>query len=226
MHVLKIKEVQLMIIAGGLKQVANSINFREIGLTKTLDENYRNYYGYFFGACAALLAAGLIHDGIFNGKSYLMVFSLNVITIIVLSLKATFQGMDTELSKIQSYMLLFWNGFSTSFTNFFITILIPLNIASKNRKSLELAGAGTTIAVINLFYWMFGLFASTLISAIKLYFFNDKTDTQKEEKKVDIYALITVLILSIFSSALIYKQARMEFKELRAIFRAYCCRKR
>jgi len=78
-----------MIIAGGLKQVANKINFREIGLTKHLDEHYRNYYGYFYGACAALLAAGLIHDGIFNGKSYLMVFILNVITIVVQSLTAT-----------------------------------------------------------------------------------------------------------------------------------------
>jgi hypothetical protein len=207
-----------MIIAGGLKQVANKINFREIGLTKHLDENYRNYYGYFYGACAALLAAGLIHDGIFNGKSYLMVFILNVITIVVQSLTATIKHTtDNTLENIQLFLFLFWNGFSTSFTNFFITILIPLNIATKNRKSLELAGAGTTIAVINLFYWMFGLFASTFIEAIKLHFFKD---VEREGSEVDIYALIVVLILSILSSAFIYKQARREFKELKAIFRA------
>lgn len=207
-----------MIIAGGLKQVANKINFREIGLTKHLDEHYRNYYGYFYGACAALLAAGLIHDGIFNGKSYLMVFILNVITIVVQSLTATIKHTtDNTLENIQLFLLLFWNGFSTSFTNFFITILIPLNIATKNRKSLELAGAGTTIAVINLFYWMFGLFASTFIEAIKLHFFKD---VEREGSEVDIYALIVVLLLSILSSAFIYKQARREFKELKAIFRA------
>jgi hypothetical protein len=165
-----------------------------------------------------LLAAGLIHDGIFNGKSYLMVFILNVITIVVQSLSATIKHTtDNTLEPIQLFLLLFWNGFSTSFTNFFITILIPLNIATKNRKSLELAGAGTTIAVINLFYWMFGLFASTFIEAIKLYVF--KGDKRKDSE-VDIYALIVVLFLSILSSAFIYKQASREFKELKAIFRA------
>jgi hypothetical protein len=46
-----------------------------------------------------------------------------------------------------------WNGFAQTFSNFFITILIPLHIAAKNRKSLELTSAGTTLATINIFYW-------------------------------------------------------------------------
>jgi hypothetical protein len=37
MSVLRVKEVQLMIIAGGLKNVANEIAFQDIGLTADFD---------------------------------------------------------------------------------------------------------------------------------------------------------------------------------------------
>jgi len=49
--------------------------------------------------------------------------------------------------------LVFANGFVVTLTDLFISILIPFNIANKNRKSIELSSAGTTIATINLFYW-------------------------------------------------------------------------
>jgi CBS domain containing-hemolysin-like protein len=106
-------------------------------------------------------------------------------------------------------------------TNFFITILIPLNIATKNRKSIELAGAGTTIAVINLFYWLINLFATSIINAFKFHLQIDR-----EVGELDLYLVLVVLILSVISSLAICNQSWREYKELKVILRNQCCRKR
>lgn len=161
--VLQISEVQLMIISGGLKVLANEIEFKDVGLTKDFNKYNSNYYLYFYGSCFALLCCGIIHDTLFNGKSYLLILIMNIITIFVQLVISVVQaisstgGSQNDTDDMLTYgkqFTLAWVGFSQTFSNFFMTILIPLHIAAKNRKSLELTSAGTTLATINIFYWV------------------------------------------------------------------------
>lgn len=63
MKVLRIREVQVMILAGGLKVIADSIDFYCIGQTSKFDiKGGNNYLFYFYGSLAALLAGGILHD--------------------------------------------------------------------------------------------------------------------------------------------------------------------
>jgi sugar phosphate permease len=81
--VLQIKEVQLFIISGALKNLANLVDFNDVGITKDFTKYDSNFYLYFYGSCFALLLCGIIHDTVFNGKAYLLVVILNLISICV-----------------------------------------------------------------------------------------------------------------------------------------------
>ena len=73
LDVLRIKEVQLVILACGIKHLANEIAFAKIGPTKKFSDNPHNYFCYFYGGCLALLVCGIFHDTVFNGKSYFLI---------------------------------------------------------------------------------------------------------------------------------------------------------
>jgi hypothetical protein len=160
MSVIRVKEVKMIIIAGGVKTVANTVSFLTTGLTSMLSSMMHSYHAYFYGGCLALVVCGVLHDTMLDGKSYLTLFALNTIMIVAQVSSTSIKlitGSELKPEDTDSYnlLLIFANGFAVTLTNFFITILIPLNIAAKNRKSIELSSAGTTIATINLFYWIF-----------------------------------------------------------------------
>ena len=163
---------------------------------------------FFYGGCLALVACGLLHDTVFNGKSYLTVFTLNLISIF-------FQVATTAYQKLTGFtfmpddpdsfssLLVFLNGVNMTLTNFFITVLIPLNIAAKNRKSVELSGAGTTMATINLSYWLFGGVAHEMTLAIKELYSGGS----------DYIGIVVVILLSIVSNVIIWRPAKKEYRE-------------
>ena len=82
LSVFKIKEVKLVIIAGGLKVMANFISFNDIGLTENISNLNDNFYLFFYGGLFALFVSGVTHDTVFNGKSYLMIVILNLVGIV------------------------------------------------------------------------------------------------------------------------------------------------
>ena len=81
LDVLRIKEIQLILVAGGIQHLANFISFAFVGYTKEFLTTSYNYYPYFIGGCVALLVCGVFNDTIFHGKSYFLIFSLNTISI-------------------------------------------------------------------------------------------------------------------------------------------------
>lgn len=79
-------------------------------------------------------------------------------------------------------------------SNFFITVLIPLNIAAKNRKSMELSSAGTTMATINLSYWLFSIVAYQVVTGIQ----------SLNQDIIDYYGIVVVILLSLTSNVIIW----------------------
>ena len=81
MHVLQIEEIRMIIISSGLKLMANGISVNEIGASSTFYKNEEQYLPYFFGGCLSMLLGGILHDVLSNGKTYLVIVAINVITI-------------------------------------------------------------------------------------------------------------------------------------------------
>ena len=224
MSVIRVKEVKMMIIAGSLKTIANTVSFMTTGITSQFMAHNKSYYNYFYGACLALVVCGVLHDTLLDRKSYLTLFSLNTIMIL-------FQLSSTSLRLLTGFdlkpdnpdfnsFLIFANGFVVTLTNFFITILIPLNIAAKNRKSIELSSAGTTIATINLSYWLCEVYTTEIIVVLASY------NTLESLPGKDYYGIAVVILLSIISNVIIWKPSVMEFRELKGALRKTCCRRK
>lgn len=104
------------------------------------------------------MAAGVYNDTFFRQRAYLTVAILNVLGIIWnFFVLLPFDFIDLAEDNSSYYFML---GFTTSISEFFIRILIPLYFATKNRVTYELTMAGTLIATVNLIFFWSGRTAS------------------------------------------------------------------
>jgi hypothetical protein len=69
-----------MIVAGGIKVIADNIDFYCIGQTSRVLVYDANFQFYFYGSMTALFAGGILHDKLFYCKSYFTLFLLNTVT--------------------------------------------------------------------------------------------------------------------------------------------------
>ena len=67
-------------------------------------------------------------------------------------------------------------GFEFYILRYFLMILLPLLIASNNRKSFEVTKAGTIIAIINVGYFLISFFLYALVKSSVDYVLNGKAD--------------------------------------------------
>jgi hypothetical protein len=98
----------------------------------------------------AIFGGGVFHDTLFYGKSQFFIAILNVTGIVW---NTAFLFID-EREEAYNTTLLFILGFVSAFSEFFISFLIPLQIAANNRTTYELTMAGTAIATVNAVYFL------------------------------------------------------------------------
>ena len=78
-----------------------------------------------------------------------------------------------------------------------------MNIASRNRTSFELTMAGTTVATVNIFYWVIKSLFYSIYGLIEL-----KTDPHS-----DFLSILFVLLLFMISNYIIWKKAKKQYRE-------------
>jgi len=88
-----------------------------------------------------------------------------------------------------------------------------LNIASRNRTSFELTMAGTTVATVNLSYWLIKSLFYTVYGIIELIIDPDNTNS-------DIWTVLFVLLLFMISNYIIWKKAKKQYREWTVIVKA------
>lgn len=199
-----------------------------IGKTNQLIKDSNNSFSFFYGSCAALVISGLFHDTVFNGKTYFLVFAINTFSIIYQLIVLVFDKLglnDSSNIRVEAWFLAVF-GFTTSFTEFFIDILIPLNIAFKHRTSCELTMAGTMVATVNLTYWVIDGFFDNFY---RIWEGSDPSNGTKAIYKLILRIIVLILFFS--SSVIIWPKAKKEYYELRAILRktkcwkCFCCKR-
>jgi hypothetical protein len=123
-----------------------------------IEENVRpdNFLYFMLGSCAAIVAGGIYNDTLFDRRAYLTIAGLNMLgigwqTFFLLPF------FESEEDNSFYYTIL---GFTTTITEFFIRILIPLYFATKNRITYELTMAGTLVATVNLMFFFTGKMAT------------------------------------------------------------------
>jgi len=123
-----------------------------------IDENARpeNFLYFLLGSCAAIVVGGIYNDTLFNRRAYLTIAGLNILGI---GWQTFFLLPFSESEEDNSFYYLIL-GFTTTLTEFFIRILIPLYFATMNRVTYELTMAGTLVATVNLMFFFTGTVAN------------------------------------------------------------------
>lgn len=156
LSVLQLAEVKLLLVYGGLIVAANHFSFA-LQEERILENVRPEHYLYFLlGSCIAILAGGIYNDTLFEKRVYLTIAVLNLLGI-GYELFFLIPFLEHKEDNSFYYMVL---GFSTTIAEFFIRILIPLYLATKNRVTYELTMAGTLVAVVNLFFFFTGRVAT------------------------------------------------------------------
>ena len=150
--VLAVKEVTLVILGGLFRHMAGYLSFTLVGVTSTSVKNRYSFVPYFYGSCCGIILAGVLNDTVFRKSQYLVVFFMNITTIIWNIIVTMIPHLDST-----RYVpwALFMFGINNSVSEMYLMILIPIKIADKNRCfAYEMTMTGTLLATVNLFYYL------------------------------------------------------------------------
>ena len=142
--------------------MSDYFSFALVGASAEFWESSENFAPYFFGQIAGGLLAGVTNDFLFNNYQFLLVTVWNLITILWNLWDIIYPAHNEDY--ISWSLALF--GIASGFSDMYITILLPMTLADKNRLfAYELTMLGTIIALVN-----FAIFISTsLLSSFVIY---------------------------------------------------------
>ena len=148
------------------------------------------------------MIAGVTNDFLFNNYQFLLVTVWNLITIL--------WNLWDIIYPIHNEDYISWSlalfGIASGFSDMYITILLPMTLADKNRLfAYELTMLGTIIALVN-----FATFVSTsLLSSFVIYVL------LKDVHLGDFWNRCWILTLLVLSTWAFWKQARNQFDNFR-----------
>ena len=165
-RVLSIRETQLILLGGCLKNIADFYEYSLCGITaEELKKNDHNFAPFFIGQVAGMVLAGLSNDLFFKKCQTLVVTIINVLAISWNIFNIIFANTSQDFIALQLTLYGILNGFS----DMYIVILLPMTIADKNRVlAYELTMLGTIFALVHFcFYVSTSLIAGFTIEVIR-----------------------------------------------------------
>ena len=213
--VLAVKEVTLIIVGGIFRHMADYLSFTLVGVTSSSVLNRYSFAPYFYGSCFGIAMAGILNDTVFRKSQYLVVFVMNLTTILWNIVVAMIPDLDST-----RYVpwALFMFGINNSMAEMYLMLLIPMRIADKNRCfAYEMTMTGTLLATVNLMYYVATDFLAQCVQGAIIL---------KWSLSENLCRLIIITLCAI-SIAIIWRPAKKEFRNLRKRgFRCYCIKKR
>ena len=159
--------------------------------------------------------AGILNDTVFRKSQYLVVFTMNITTILWNIIVAMIPHLDS--TKYVPWAL-FMFGINNSVSEMYLMLLIPIKIVDKNRCfAYEMTMTGTLLATVNLMYYLAtDLLAQCVYAAIVM-----KLKLSENWRRLIIIAFCAI------SMAFFWNSARKEFRNIKKRgIRCYCIKRR
>ena len=162
---LSIAEMRLILLGGALKNVADFYQYSLLGATSLqIKSNEHSFAPFYFGQVSGMLLAGLSNDLLFRECQFLVVTTINIVTILWNFWDIVYPEHNTDVIAWTLTLL----GISNGFSDTYLQIMLPMTIADNHRVlAYELTMLGTIFALVQVcFYISTSLVSSFIIEVI------------------------------------------------------------